>query len=172
MSTAYIGLGSNLRNPGQQLHRAIKELAALADGEPRCSSFYRSAPVGVTDQPDFLNACCRIDTDLDADALLARLLEIEQEHGRQRSHEHGAPRTLDLDLLLYDGLVQSTGTLVLPHPRLHERAFVLYPLLEIDPGLTIPGHGPVAELVRRCGDQRIERLDADSVHRDEPQHGA
>jgi 2-amino-4-hydroxy-6-hydroxymethyldihydropteridine diphosphokinase len=169
VSTAYIGLGSNLDQPVEQLRRAMLALAELAESAPQCSSLYRTAPIGVvSDQPDFINACCRIDTKLSPEVLLMRLLEIEAQHGRRRTQIQGSARTLDLDLLLYDQLTQDSATLVLPHPRLHERAFVLYPLMEIAPDLLIPGRGPVVELARRCADQRIERLDADVVGAGEP----
>jgi 2-amino-4-hydroxy-6-hydroxymethyldihydropteridine diphosphokinase len=168
VSTAYIGLGSNLERPVEQVRGAMDELAELAKDEPRCSSLYRTAPIGVGDQPDFINACCRIDTEFPPEILLAKLLEIEAKHGRRRTQVQAAPRTLDLDLLLYDQLVQSSPTLTLPHPRLHERAFVLYPLLELEPDLQIPGHGPAAELVRHCVDQRIERVDGNGVRAREP----
>lgn len=168
MSTAYIGLGSNLGQPVEQVREAMDELADLAREKPRCSSLYRSAPIGVSDQPDFINACCRIETELAPEVLLARLLEIEAKHGRRRTPGQAAARTLDLDLLLYDTLIQSSPALILPHPRLHERAFVLYPLLELEPDLRIPGHGPAAELVRHCVDQRIERVDGNGVRAREP----
>ncbi|MEJ2106693.1 MAG: 2-amino-4-hydroxy-6-hydroxymethyldihydropteridine diphosphokinase [Acidiferrobacteraceae bacterium] len=160
MSTAYIGLGSNLDDPLQQLKRAMNELGELAEDGIECSSLYRTGPIGLADQPDFLNAVCRIETGLGPEELLARLLQIEAKHGRRRDGLRDGPRTLDLDLLLYDDRVLSSAGLSLPHPRLHERAFVLYPLFELNPELSVPGHGPVAELMRACRDQRIERLDS------------
>jgi 2-amino-4-hydroxy-6-hydroxymethyldihydropteridine diphosphokinase len=168
MSTAYIGLGSNLNDPRQQLERAMDEVAQLAEGRIECSSVYRTEPIGFADQPDFFNAVCRVRTGLDPEDLLDRLLQIEAGHGRRRDGVRDGPRTLDLDLLLYDARVLSSARLRLPHPRLHERAFVLYPLLELDPELLIPGHGPAAELVRACADQRIERLDSDRARGREP----
>src|SRR6185295_9870308 len=110
------------------------------------SSLYRSAPMGYADQPAFLNAVACLDTDLGAEALLGELLAIEQRHGRERSFAN-APRTLDLDLLLYGETVQSSPALTLPHPRMHERAFVLAPLAEIAPLAAVPGRGPVRELL-------------------------
>ena len=156
--TAFIGLGSNLGDSIKTLSGARSELAALSEtGEAVCSSFYRSAPLGLTDQPDFINAVCKIETRLAPQALLSSLLNIEQQHGRVRTTAN-APRTLDLDLLLYGDQVVAGPDIEVPHPRLHERAFVLYPLLEIAPNIAIPGLGPARELVKKCGDQVIERL--------------
>lgn len=160
---AYIGLGGNLGDPLLQLRAAVAELAAL----PRtrfacCSAPYRSAPVGFADQPDFVNAVCRLDTAFAPPELLAALLAIERRHERARGHA-GGPRTLDLDLLLYDALRLDHPGLQLPHPRMHERAFVLYPLHEIEPGLELPGRGPVAALLAACAGQRIEKLVNESL---------
>lgn len=156
----YIGLGSNLGNSVQTLKSAITALKRLSIPESMvCSSFYRTAPIGFLDQPDFINAACRLETSLNADDLLQSLLKIERDHGRQRSGAANAPRTLDLDLLLYGDQVISVEGLQVPHPRLHERAFVLYPLLEIAPYLVIPGQGPTRELVENCRDQSISRMD-------------
>lgn len=156
---AYIALGSNLNDPSAQVRRGAQALDALPDTHKRrCSSLYRTAPVGLVDQPDFINAVCEIDTALRAQDLLHALLEIERVHGRVRDVP-GGPRTLDLDLLLYGDLVCHEAGLTLPHPRLHERAFVLYPLAELAPALSIPGRGPVGTLLAACAGQAIERLD-------------
>ncbi len=156
---AYVGLGSNLNDPVVHVRAGMDALAGLPDTRlHRRSSFFRSAPHGVTGQADFVNAVCQLLTDLDPLELLRRLLAIEVQHGRVRGHEKWGPRTLDLDLLLYDDLAWATPTLVVPHPRLHERAFVLYPLAEIDPALTVPGRGRVLELLADCVDQRVQRL--------------
>ncbi len=156
--TAYIGLGSNLEDPVEQLRVAIGALAALPETAlERCSSFYLSAPVGRLDQPDFINAVCRVRTALAPAVLLRRLLAIEAGRGRERG-EVGGPRTLDLDLLLYgDRTVREPG-LALPHPRLHERAFVLYPLYELAPDLVVPGRGALTDLLPACAGQKIEKL--------------
>jgi 2-amino-4-hydroxy-6-hydroxymethyldihydropteridine diphosphokinase len=156
--SAYIGLGSNLEQPVDQLRAGIAALAALPETVlEQCSSFYLSAPVGRLDQPDFINAVCRLRTALAPAALLRRLLAIEAGRGRSRAVS-GGPRTLDLDLLLYgDRTVQQPG-LALPHPRLHERAFVLYPLYELAPDLVIPGRGALADLLPACVGQKIEKL--------------
>jgi 2-amino-4-hydroxy-6-hydroxymethyldihydropteridine diphosphokinase len=137
----------------------MDELGALpASRLLRCSSLYRTEPVGVGAQPDFVNAVCILETGLSPHALLDALLDIERLHGRKRDGTSGQPRSLDLDLLLH-GDRRAAGTrLTLPHPRLHERAFVLYPLAEIAPGLDVPGRGTVESLLPACQGQRIERL--------------
>ena len=124
-----------------------------------CSSLYHSAPVGRQDQPDFVNAVCRVRTGLPPLTLMHDLLEIESQHGRERRGEKGGPRTLDLDLLLYDGEAIQSASLTIPHPRLHERAFVLYPLSELEPDLVIPGHGLLRELLAGCTGQRVQKMD-------------
>jgi len=143
----------------------IAALAQLARTHiEACSSFYRTAPVGLRQQPDFINAVCRVRTRLAPMALMQNLLEIERLHGRVREGDKGGPRTLDLDLLDYDGLVRNDERLILPHPRLHERAFVLKPLLDLDPSWRDPRSGRTAAeflaalpdetraVVRRLGD--------------------
>jgi 2-amino-4-hydroxy-6-hydroxymethyldihydropteridine diphosphokinase len=154
---AYIGLGANLDDPRRQVLAALEELARLPDTELTSrSSLWRSAPVGHADQPEYVNAVACIDTALAADALLERLQAIEHAHGRKRSFAN-APRTLDLDLLLYGGQTRDTPRLALPHPRMHERAFVLRPLAEIAPQAQVPGRGPVGELLAGVADQHCER---------------
>lgn len=155
---AYIGLGSNLDQPVEQLRAGLAALAALPMTTlDRCSAFYLSAPVGRLDQPDFINAVCRLHTALAPLALLQRLLAIEAARGRRRI-EVGGPRSLDLDLLLYGEQACRQPGLTLPHPRLHERAFVLYPLYELAPNLVIPGRGALADLLPACAGQKIEKL--------------
>jgi 2-amino-4-hydroxy-6-hydroxymethyldihydropteridine diphosphokinase len=156
---AYVGLGSNLADPVQQVRAAMHALAGLPDTQvERCSSLYLSKAIGNTAQPDFVNAACRLATRLSAAALLERLLALEAARGRTRvAGSTGGPRVLDLDLLLYgDAEIHEPG-LIVPHPRLHERAFVLYPLLEIDRQVRVPGRGPAEVLARNCTDQVIER---------------
>lgn len=156
---AYIGLGSNLDDPPAQLRRAFDELAAIpATRLAAHSPLYRSDPVGPPGQPDYLNAVARLDTELDADALLDALQAIEQAHHRQRT-VHWGPRTLDLDLLLYGDAVIADARLTVPHPHLAERAFVLYPLADIAPDLDLPGLGPLAGLLAACPPNGLERLD-------------
>ncbi len=158
--TAYIGLGSNLDNPEQQLRNAVKTLQTLPDSHlVQCSSLYASAPIGDTDQPDFINAVCELETGLPPERLMQALLDIEAGQGRDRSDgKMGGPRILDLDLLVYGQIQQTTARVVLPHPRLHQRAFVLYPLSEIASQLIIPGRGSVTDLLENCRGQQIERL--------------
>ena len=158
MPAAFVGLGANLGEPRKQLCSAIEALARMERTRViAVSSFYASAPQGLVDQPDFLNAVARLDTALAPHALLAGLLAIEHASGRQRSVPN-APRTLDLDVLLYGDQVIDEPGLRVPHPRMHERAFVLAPLAEIAPGCVIPGRGGVAALLAECAGQRIEKL--------------
>lgn len=161
--TAYVALGANLGEPQATLRSAIAALAALPAARlVAASSLYRSAPVGLRHQPDFINAVVQLEVDaavLPAPTLLDRLFAIEAAFGRVRSIRN-APRTLDLDLLLYGAQVCDTPQLTLPHPRMRERAFVLAPLLEIAPDLVIPGLGAVAALLPAVAHQRIERLEA------------
>jgi 2-amino-4-hydroxy-6-hydroxymethyldihydropteridine diphosphokinase len=158
--TAFVALGSNLDEPRDQVARGILEIGALPETRLlKRSSLYRTAPVGYLDQPDFINAVAMVETALAPHALLDGLLAIERRHGRVREFLN-APRTLDLDVLLYGELVLHEHGLTLPHPRMHERAFVLLPLAEIAPDEVIPGKGRVADLLEGCHDQRLERLDA------------
>ncbi|MEO8767069.1 MAG: 2-amino-4-hydroxy-6-hydroxymethyldihydropteridine diphosphokinase [Nitrosospira sp.] len=154
---AFIALGSNLDDPAFQVRQAFDELARLPSSRLLThSSLYRSGPVGLLNQPDFINAVAQIETALGPHDLLSALLEIEHGHGRVRESPN-APRTLDLDILMYGDLQCDEHCLILPHPRMHQRAFVLQPLLEIAPDCSIPGRGTVAELLASCAEQRIER---------------
>lgn len=154
----FVALGSNLDDPAAQVESGVRALARLPDTRVlRCSSLYRTAPVGDRAQPDFINAVCELDSTLSPAGLMDALLDIERRHGRVRA-QPGGPRTLDLDLLLYGGATLHMPGLDVPHPRMHERAFVLYPLHELAPELVIPGRGPVAALLERCRGQAIERL--------------
>ncbi len=154
----FVGLGSNLADPHAQVLRAMRELDVL----PRVhlvqrSSLYRSAPMGYLDQPDFINAVVKLKTGLSPRDLLDALLALEQRCGRTREFVN-APRTLDLDVLLYDDLQHHEHGLTIPHPQMHMRAFVLQPLLEIEPNCIIPGVGPAVEAARQCSDQQFEKL--------------
>lgn len=148
--TAFVGLGSNLEDPPEQLNRAIFELAELPN---TCliarSTFFWSAPMGPVEQPEYLNAVARLETRLSAGRLLQELQRIEAAHGRRREVRWG-PRTLDLDLLLYGDQVVDKPELQLPHPGIEQRNFVLYPLLELAPDLVIPGQGKLLELIQEC----------------------
>jgi 2-amino-4-hydroxy-6-hydroxymethyldihydropteridine diphosphokinase len=140
-------LGSNLQDPAANVRAGFEELAMLPDTRlARVSSLYRSAPVGYLDQPDFTNAVAQIETALAPRALLDQLLAIERRYGRVRDFAN-APRTLDLDIILYGECIVQEPGLTIPHPRAHERAFVLVPLAEITQDAVIPGRGGVRELV-------------------------
>ncbi len=148
MTVIYIGLGSNLDNPAAQIAGAMTELAVLPETDlVKCSSLYRSAPLGPQDQPEFINAVVQLETGLSAAMLLTQLQQIEQTHGRTRA-VHWGPRTLDLDLLLYGNMKIKTENLTVPHPHIATRSFVLCPLLEIDPEIEIPGLGYAGDLFR------------------------
>lgn len=158
MHLAYIGIGSNLDDPVGRVRSAFGALDSIdASCLKNRSSLYRSAPVGYAQQPDFVNAVAQVESALDAHALLDRLLAIEQAQGRVRTRANG-PRTLDLDLLLYDEERIASERLVVPHPRMHERAFVLIPLTEIAPGIVIPGRGAAVDLLARIDASGVERL--------------
>ncbi|MFZ2540320.1 MAG: 2-amino-4-hydroxy-6-hydroxymethyldihydropteridine diphosphokinase [Gallionella sp.] len=155
---AFIGLGSNLEDPRSQLQLALAAIARLPDTQLLTeSSLYRSAPLCYPDQPDFVNAVARIKTALTPQALLQALLQIEHNHGRERTFRN-APRTLDLDILLYDEVQLHEHGLTIPHPQMHLRAFVLQPLLEIAPEVGIPGVGQASRAIQDCHDQTLERL--------------
>ena len=157
---AFVGLGANLENPSQQVRQAVSELDAIEHTRVLvASSLYRSAPVGYADQPDFINAVAKLQTRLSPRELLDALHVIEDRHGRRRSVRN-APRTLDLDLLLYGMLVVHEEGLTLPHPRMHERAFVLLPLAEIAPDTPVPGRAaPLSQLLAQLDRSGVEKLD-------------
>lgn len=155
----FIALGSNLADPASQVIEAFDAIAALPETELSSrSSLYLSTPVGYADQPDFINAVIRIKTRLSPRRLLAALLDLEQRRGRERTFRN-APRVIDLDILLYNELTQDDSELTLPHPRMHERAFVLMPLLEIAPEITIPGHGSALRCMEKTTAQLLLRVD-------------
>ncbi len=155
----YIGLGSNLDGPAEQVRSAVRELGQLAQVRLCASSgLYRSPPMGGLDQPDYINAVVQVETDLAPEQLLHELQGIERQHGREEPHEHWASRTLDLDLLLWGPERVESPALTVPHPGLHERAFVLAPLQELDAGLDIPGRGAVSALLRACPYARVDRV--------------
>ena len=142
MTRTYVGLGANLGD-----REAVIRRAAELIGASRLSTIRETEPWGYADQPHFLNAVAELETDLPPRALLDRLLEVERELGRTRSGPRFGPRTIDLDLLLYGRETVDEPGLRVPHPRLHERRFALEPLAELDPGLEVPGRGPVAALL-------------------------
>lgn len=152
MAEAFIGLGSNVGDRESLLAEALRRLDALSNGGVRAvSSLYETSPVGLSAQPDFLNLVAKLDTALPPYALLDACLRIELDLGRVRSDTRFGPRTVDLDILWCEGVAQADEKLTLPHPRMHERAFVLVPFAEIAPKLKLDGK-PVAELVKQLGD--------------------
>lgn len=158
MNTAYVALGANIGDPKATLLAAFAALANIPESRvARCSSLYLTAPVGLHNQPDFINAVALLETTLAPEALLDALFDIEARSGRVRRDRNG-PRTLDLDLLLYNDAELDLPRLTLPHPRLHLRAFVLLPLAELAPGLIIPRRGSLAAWLPAVANQGIVKL--------------
>lgn len=154
---AYIGLGANLGQAQASIHAAVNEIMQISGIRgTRLSAVYDTSPVGCVG-PDYVNAVAKINTSLSAIDLLHALQAIEIKHGRLRPYKN-APRTLDLDLLWYDGLSINTDELTVPHPRMHERAFVLQPLLDLAPDLELP-QGKLTDLLKNCYEQRITRIE-------------
>jgi 2-amino-4-hydroxy-6-hydroxymethyldihydropteridine diphosphokinase len=157
--TAYIGLGSNLDHPRSQVQAALQELDGIrATRLLKASALYQSAPMGSKDQPDYINAVAAIETSLEPEMLLTQLQQLEASHQRVRK-EHWGPRTLDLDLLLYGNELIHSERLTVPHPGLKERNFVLIPLYEIAPDLILPDNHTLAELVKTCSREGLQRLE-------------
>ena len=160
---AYVGLGSNLNRPLRQVRDALQELRQIPGSRlVRHSPLYRSAPIGPPDQPDYVNAVAMLATELDPFDLLDALQAIETRHGRERS-VHWGPRTLDLDLLLYADRRIDSPRLQVPHPQLHRRAFVLVPLHDIAPQLTVPGHGALSALLAAVDRQGLRPVGEDDA---------
>ncbi len=165
---AFIGLGSNLNNPQQQLRNAVRSLHAVDGiGKLEASSLYRSRAIGPGVQPDYLNAVVKIETTLEPAPLLEQLQAIETRQHRVRA-EHWGPRTIDLDLLFFDEVQLNTPRLTLPHPRIGERNFVLVPLLDLNCEATIGQHS-IAELAEQNGKQDLELLER-TWHHGHPTH--
>jgi len=157
---AVIALGSNLAEPVRQVRAALSALEAHPQIQiEKTSSLYVTAPVGYDDQPDFVNAVCSVRTSLDGVSLLAVLNRIEADFGRERTFRN-APRILDLDIIDFDGISSDDPHLTLPHPRAHERSFVMKPLAEILPDFVLGGHGRAADLAAALGDEGIRLLEA------------
>ena len=155
-STVFLGLGSNLDDPDWQVQTAMREIDEIPDaGLVKVSSLYQTTPVGIIDQPPFINAVVQVETTLSPHDLLKQLRAIEAQHGRVRNEKNG-PRTLDLDILIFNEWRIDDATLTTPHPRMHERPFVLVPLVEIAPEVFIPGKGYAKEF--------LAKLDAGGVH--------
>ena len=160
MVSAFIGLGSNLQGPEEQVRHALRQLPDLAETRlVAASSLYDTPPWGDENQPAFVNAVAQVDTTLSAGALLTSLQHLERAAGRVRHLRRWGPRILDLDLLVYGRDEIDEPGLRVPHPRLAERAFVLVPLHEIAPDLDVPGKGPVTQLLADCeGVADVRRL--------------
>jgi 2-amino-4-hydroxy-6-hydroxymethyldihydropteridine diphosphokinase len=160
LKPAYIALGANLRNPEAQVRAGFELLAMLPKTRlAAVSSLYRSEPVGYVEQPDFVNAVAKIETALSARELLDELLAIERQRGRVRDFPN-APRTLDLDIVLYDEEMLDEEGLTIPHPRMHERAFVVVPLAEIAPDAAVPGRGRVRDLIAGVDAASVVKLES------------
>ncbi|HYQ91664.1 MAG TPA: 2-amino-4-hydroxy-6-hydroxymethyldihydropteridine diphosphokinase [Candidatus Competibacteraceae bacterium] len=156
--TAYIGIGSNLADPVAQVRQAVLALGRLSQSRSiACSSLYRSKPWGLPGQPDYINAVAALETTLPALELLTQLQALETARGRVRTVRWG-PRTLDLDILLYGELQFDEPRLIVPHPRLRERAFVLYPLHDLAPELRLPDGMTLATLLAQCPPWELERV--------------
>jgi 2-amino-4-hydroxy-6-hydroxymethyldihydropteridine diphosphokinase len=159
LQRCFIGLGSNLGEPLENLRTAVKLLRQSPGIElTGCSTYYRSTAWGRTGQPEFVNAVARIETALAPESLLAVLLEIEAAMGRKRSGDRWGPRLIDLDLLLVDDLTVSSPSLDVPHPLMHKRAFVLVPLLELAPGCVIPGEGRADQCLHGLDVREVEGI--------------
>jgi len=160
---AYIGLGSNLETPAEQIKTAITDLQSLpATQLLKISSLYASPPMGPQDQPDYINAVALLDTTLSAHELLDALQAIEQRHGRQRKR-HWGERTLDLDILLYGQQMIEDERLSVPHPGLTQRAFVIYPLLEIAGDISIPGHSNLQVIASQCPRGALQQVESHPI---------
>lgn len=156
---AVIALGSNLAEPARQVRAALSALEAHPQIQiEKTSSLYVTAPVGYDNQPDFVNAVCSVRTSLDGVSLLAVLNRIEADFWRERTFRN-APRTLDLDIIDFDGISSNDPHLTLPHPRAHERSFVMKPLAEILPDFVLGGHGRAADLAAALGEEGIRLLE-------------
>jgi 2-amino-4-hydroxy-6-hydroxymethyldihydropteridine diphosphokinase len=157
--SAWVGLGSNLGDSAAVLQDALDALGRIFGVElTAVSSVYQSAPVGLSAQPDFLNAVARIDTSLEPGELLEQLLRIETEQGRVRLGERFGPRLIDLDLLLYNETMLQSDALTLPHPRMLERRFVLEPLAELEGDMVLPGGRRLCDCLGACFDQRLDKI--------------
>ena len=159
MATVYIGLGSNLNEPVNQLDKAVAALDKIKNTQLlRVSSYYQSTPVGPDGQDDYINAVAQLETQLPAVVLLQQLQQIENSQGRVRT-EHWGARTLDLDMLLYDNSVIKTEKLTVPHPYIEQRNFVLLPLMEItSEEFKVPDKGALIDLLSTCPDNPIEKM--------------
>ena len=163
MAEVYIALGSNMAGPHDQLDRALKSLSSIPEVQiVAVSDRYKTPAIGPS-QPDYINAAAQLMTTLSPESLLDTLQSIEQQQERVRTVRWG-PRTLDLDILLYDNIVQDTQRLTIPHPRMAERAFVLLPLADINRDLALPCGKTVSQLLANCSVQGIVKSTADKFN--------
>ena len=159
MSNIFIALGSNLGNSKEQVKNGILSIKKIGGVKIlNKSNLYETQPVGILNQPNFINAVIKIDSDLSPYELLNKLLKIENIAGRVRIDKNG-PRTLDLDILLFDNLILSEKKLTIPHPRMHERLFVLIPLKDIDEAIVIPNHGAIIDIINKLVPENIIRIE-------------
>ena len=158
MSKIYIALGSNLDQPSEQIYNAINSIDAIYNlSVTHLSSLYKTKPIGKIDQPDFINAAIEVEGHISPENLHTALQDIETKAGRIRK-ELNEPRTLDLDILLIDDLIMKTKKLTVPHPRMHQRQFVIVPLFEINQKLNIPGIGSIDEILKSLPDQGVVKI--------------
>ena len=158
MSKIYIALGSNLEEPRKQIYRAINLIDAIDElSVTHTSSLYKTKPIGKIDQPDFINAAIEVEGNISPENLHTALQDIETQTGRIRM-ELNEPRTLDLDILLIDDLIMKTKKLTVPHPRMHQRQFVIVPLFEINQKLNIPGIGSIDDILKSLPDQGVVKI--------------
>lgn len=159
----YIGIGSNLGEPRAQVEKALQSLQLLSvNGEFTASPLYQTTPTGPQDQPDFINAVAGFLTLLSAQDLLQALKAIENSQGRQRDGVRWGPRTLDLDLLLYGNESIDMDELTVPHPRIRERAFVMVPLFDVAPDISIPGQNDLQVLMKKVSREGVRKINANS----------
>lgn len=162
---AYIGLGSNLKHPLQQVFSAIERLKNLTTVHVlACSKFYRTPPLGPQDQPDYINAVVELNTTLSPHELLKTLQKIEQQQGRTRETGRWGARVIDLDLLVFGNKTINTTDLIVPHPGISLRSFVVYPLVDLSPNLDIPGLGIARTLLEAFKDNPAEIVDIEKLH--------
>ena len=159
MSNIFIALGSNLGNPKEMVKNGILSIKNIGGVKILSeSSLYETPPVGILNQPNFINAVVKIDSNLSPYELLNKLLKIENTAGRIRVDKNG-PRTWDLDILLFDNLILNETKLTIPHPRMHERLFVLMPLKDIDEAIVIPNHGAIIDIINKLVPENIIRIE-------------
>jgi 2-amino-4-hydroxy-6-hydroxymethyldihydropteridine diphosphokinase len=155
----YVGLGSNLEDPVAQVLEAVEELEMIPDSIlVSRSSLYRGKPMGPADQPDYVNAVVAMDTLLSAENFLQELIRIEDLQGRARDGEKWGPRIIDLDLLMYGKQKINTPDLIVPHPGMHERDFVIIPLSELAGDVNVPGQGRLTALINKCENHSLRKL--------------